>query len=667
MKKEGNAKVVTNKKKLYTIIAAIAAIIVLTIIILVVVFFDPAPKIDGVKVNKDFTFLLEEESTEVENFSVYSAQNTLMTEYLRLFREGNYDVKTPMIVVNPFFISPQTALLFFETKKEETVTITIKGKHNDDITRTFEKGKEHIIPVYGLYGDYTNKVEISTPSGEKSTVDIKIGLENAAGPADVIKNDIPNSNGEFYFTTSAYGASTLAYDNYGETRWYLNTGYSKGMVMLSNGNILLSSDAAGPDVTSAGGVVEVDIMGYVRKEYALEGGYHHDAYELKNGNLLILSNDIDSSSFADYIIELDRETGSVVKEWRLKDICDAIDNTVSGFYPTWGWINSITYDYENDALILSLRNMNSVMSLDYETSEINWILGEKKYWTDKYDKYLIKGMGNDFIYPAGQHSVHITEEGYLSIFNNGYDAHDEEEQSCKSLQDNVSYAMTYNIDTDNMTATVVWKFGGQEYFSYALSSYTYASDGHTVFNSGWHFNKNTKYDDPECTQFSNDQYDTYLIEFDENKNIIVSLYIYESKFEVVKADIYNLAKESVNGSKKTTLSNYSAELATTYTTIEQQYTVLSKEEAMAYAENFTRDFSFGVNSGKFITNIAALSYETIDVIFIDLQGKAYKFNVKESGEEVKDVYINSLPPARYYIYLEYNGVKYNTLQHIIIE
>lgn len=655
-----------NKKKVYTIIAASAAIIALVFVILIVVFFNPVPKIDGVKIDKDFTFLLDEESTELENFSVYNAQNSFFKSYLEHFEKGNYTIDNPMIVVNPFYISPQTALAFFTTKKEEAVTVTIKGKHGDDIVRTFEKGKTHIIPLLGLYGEYTNTVIFETPSGEKGTSKVKIERQNASGSADVLKNDIKNSNGEFYFSTSAYGASTLAYDNYGETRWYLNTGYSKGMTMLSNGNILLSSDSAGPDVTSAGGVVEVDMLGYVRKEYAIEGGYHHDAYEMKNGNLLILTNDINSSSFADYIVEVDRKTGKVVKEWKLKEICDKIDNKVSSFYPTWGWINSVTFDYEHNALILSLRNMNSVVSLDYEKGTINWILGEQRYWTDAYSKYMIKGLGADFIYPAGQHSVKITDEGYLSIFNNGYDAHDEEEQTCKSLQDNASYAMVYSIDEINKNAKVEWKFGGPEYFSYALSSYTYASDGHTVFNSGWHFSKDTKYNDPTCTQFSNDQYDTYVIEFDENRNKLVELYIYESKFEVVKADIYDLAKESVNGSTKKTLSNYSADLATTYSTIENNYTVLSREEAMAYAKNLKMNFSFGINSGKFITKIVPLPDDVIDVIFIDLNGKAYKFNVKEKDDVIKEAYIGSLPAARYYIYLQINNKKYNTLQHVII-
>ena len=59
--------------------------------------------------------------------------------------------------------------------------------------------------------------------------------------------------------------------------------------------------------------------------------------------------------------------------------------------------------------------------------------------------------------------------------------------------------------------------------------------------------------------------------------------------------------------------------------------------------------------------------DVIDVIFIDLKGKAYKFNIKESGGDIKEAFIGDLPPARYYIYLEYNGIKYNALQHIIIE
>ena len=656
------------KRKKYIITAALSAVIVICIIIAGVMFYNPKPTVDGEEINENFTFLLEEESIEIDNFDSYNAQSVFMKEILDLYKKKKYTITDPLIIVNPFYISPQTALVLFETDKKEKVTITIKGKHDDDITRTFEASKTHIIPVYGLYGDYENTVIFETESGKKSTQKIKIELENGAGNAEVLTNEVKNSNGEFYFTTSAYGASTLAYDNYGETRWYLNTGYSKGMTMLSNGNILLGDDSLGPDQTSTGGVVEVDMMGYVRKVYKIDGGYHHDGYELPNGNLLILSTDVTTESFADYVVELDRNTGKVVKDWNLKSICDSIDNTVSSFYPTWGWINSITYDEKNNDLILSVRNMNSVVSIDYEKETINWILGDKKYWTDKYDKYLIKGVGEDFIYPLGQHSVNITEEGYLSIFNNGYDAHDEEEQSCKKLKNNESYAMVYDLDLDNMTASVVWKFGGHEYFSYALSSYTYSSDNHTVFNSGWHFSSEDVYDDPECTQFGNDSYDAFLIEFDENGKQIVELHFQESKFEVIKADIYNLAKESVKGSSESVINNYSAEDAIVYHTTDQLYEKIDAEEAVKYADNYKMNFPFAVNSGQFISKISPLKNDIINVVFINLQGDAYRFKLKEKGtRDVKVLDITTLPKGKYYIYLEFNDKYYNTLSHVIFE
>lgn len=657
-----------NKNKLknkYIITAAIAAVIVVVFIVGVFFFYNPKATVEGEKINENFTFLLEEESEEIDSFDSYDAQSVFMDEIMNMYKKKKYTISDPLIIVNPFYISPQTALILFDTTKKEKVTITIKGKHGDDIVKTFESSKTHIIPVYGLYGEYENTVILETESGKKKTHKVKVEKQNASGNATVFTNKIKNSNGEFYFTTSAYGASTLAYDNYGETRWYLRTGYSKGLTMLSNGNLLLSDDSLGPDQTSTGGVVEVDMMGYVRKVYKLDGGYHHDGFELPNGNLLILTTDVTTESFADYVVELDRKTGKVVKDWNLKSICDAIDKTVSSFYPTWGWINSITYDEKNSDLILSVRNMNSVVSVDYEKETINWILGDKKYWTDKYDKYLIKGIGEDFIYPLGQHSVNITEEGYLSIFNNGYDAYNEEEQSCKKFKNSASYAMVYDLNLTNMTASVVWKFGGHDYFSYALSSYTYASDGHTVFNSGWHFPTETIYDDPSCTQFGNDSYDAFIVEFDKNRDVVVEMHLIESKFEVVKADIYNLAKESVNGSSKKILNNYSAKDAEVYHTTDQEYEVLDAEEAVKYADNYKLSFSFAVNSGHFISNVIPLKNDVINVVFINLQGKAYRFKLKgEKDESVAILDITDIPKGKYYIYLELNGRYYNTLSHV---
>lgn len=659
-----------NKKKLFIIIAAAAAIIV-AIIVLYFLFIKSETRINRPedKVNDKFAWLLDHESTELENFNMYDAQNSFYEATLKMYKEYKPDLKGALIITNPFVISPQSALILFKTDEKEKVTITIKGKHDDDITRTFEASKDHIIPIYGLYEDYKNEVEVKTESGDSTTITIELEkyVGNVAVNAKVEKNELGNTNGKFFFGTSSLGAPTVAYDNYGEVRWYLIMGYSKGMTMLQNGHLLLSNDSEGPDITSTSGVVEVDMMGYVHHEYRMEGGYHHDGYELENGNLLMLTSDTTDGTFADYIVELDRKTGKVIKEWGLTKIVKEIDPSITEFYPTWGWINSISYDKKTDSLILSVRNQNSVISVNYSTGKLNWILGKSEYWSSAFDKYLIKGVGADFIYPAGQHSVYLLEDGRLSIFNNGYNAHNEEEQSCASLRNNASYAMIYSIDTDTMTATVDWKYGGQEYFSYALSSYNYTSDNHSVFNSGWHFSDLIDYSDPECTQFNNEYYDATIIELDENRNEIFKMVSPQSLFEVIKADIYNLAESSIKPTKKKVIENYKAKKAKVTSSETSTYTKLSESEALNYKYADVSLTAISAISGRVKVNVVASLDKEVNIIFINLQGDAYKFNLKAVGEEdIKTANVYALPSGRYYIFVEEEGIVLNSGQHIIV-
>lgn len=671
MKNEKNKNTeLKNKQRLYLIIASILAIIALVVCIFLKYKQDNAFKNHKNIVNEKFSFLLDNEPTELKNDSIINGEYKIYKEILSKFKSKKYTIDNPYVIVNPFYLSPQTALVLFKTDKKESVTVTIKGKHNDDLTINFEKSKEHILPIYGLYGKYNNKVIIKTSSGK--TKELEINIEESAPTEDytVLENKIQNSNGEFYFGTSSLGTGNIAFDNYGEVRWWLNNGYTKGMTMLQNGNLLLSNTDKGPDVTSTSGVIEVDMLGFIHKNYEIEGGYHHDAYELKNGNLIVLTTNLNSESVADYVVELDRKTGKVVKDWDLRKIVLKVDpDLLEEGDISWGWINSVFYDETSNSLILSLRNQNSVVAIDYKTSKINWILGEEKYWSSKFKDYLIVGSGEDFIYPMGQHSVNLSSDGKLSIFNNGYNAYKEESVSCKSLKNNASYAIVYNLDLKNKTATIDWKFGGQEYFSYALSSFTKAANGHKVFNSGWHFTEEVNYDDPSCTQFSNDKYDAYIIDFDENNNIVSKIKSPESKFEVVKANIYNLESVSVNPKVLKTISNYSVEKGSYIISKEaDKYETLSEDEALNYKNSTLQDVSFEIHDNKFSLVGYFTKGSCIDIILISSKGKAYKYTLKEKNEDMRN-YINlsGLSDGRYYLFTDINGDSYNTGKYIDID
>ena len=101
-------------------------------------------------------------------------QNKAEQEILAEFEQGNYTLEVPLVKLNPYLISPLTALILFRTNVKQEITLTVKGKEPaGDISHTFPRDTVHILPVYGLYGDYENTVELRTSGGETSLVTIR--------------------------------------------------------------------------------------------------------------------------------------------------------------------------------------------------------------------------------------------------------------------------------------------------------------------------------------------------------------------------------------------------------------------------------------------------------------------------------------------------------------
>ena len=111
---------------------------------------------------------------------------------------GNYTAEHPYVVVNPYFVNPLTALLLFNTEKEEAVTLTVKGKEAaGDITHTFPKAKEQILPVLGLYPVYDNTVVITLEDGTAYDVTVTTEkIENMPYQADYINTTSDYMNGQ---------------------------------------------------------------------------------------------------------------------------------------------------------------------------------------------------------------------------------------------------------------------------------------------------------------------------------------------------------------------------------------------------------------------------------------------------------------------------------------
>ena len=373
-----------------------------------------------------YEYVMSNKPIDTEEDILY-LQSQTQNQYLS---NTNYTIDKPNVILNPYGNSPLTALIVFQTKDLTTATVTIKGKDGaDDIKHTFTPTKIHILPIYGLYAGYDNKVII-----EVSGITKEITITTAQLPDNFSKvTDLSNDNfdtDEFYFTTPEEIGYTAAYDKNGEVRWYLVGDYKWDIQRLNNGHILLSSDKILKKNYSIG-LIEMDLLGKIYYEYAIPGGYHHDVYELNNGNLLLASNKYERDTTEDLAIEIDRATGTIVKEIDLYKILPGSKKN------NWFGMNSINYDINTNSITISGYNGNMIVNLDYTTLDINWIIADENKVDNDYKQYLLKSNGH-IDYPNNPESVNLLSNNRMVFV---------------SKVGSKKHLLTYKIDYTNRTVS----------------------------------------------------------------------------------------------------------------------------------------------------------------------------------------------------------------------
>lgn len=350
--------------------------------------------------------------TAKKEIAIVESLTENQTKLEKEFKIEGYTIDNPNIILNPYDASPLTALVTFKTESEVTPQVTIKGKDAlTTFTHTFDKSKEHYLPIYGLYADKENEVVIEyTENDEKISKTIKIKTdklpENMILPTSVKADKDKLTNDLYFFTPSSIGY-TSAYDVNGDVRWYLTNYALWDNTRLENGHLMVSTERLVNSPYYMTGLYEIDLFGKIYAEYSLPGGYHHDYYELENGNLLVASDDFgnEDGTVEDYIVELDRKTGEIVKKFDLKDILNMQDGK-SENWSDYDWFhnNAVWYDKDTNSITLSGRHQDAVINIDYETGKLNWIIGDSTNWSEEYQKYFFKPVGKNFEWQWSQHA-----------------------------------------------------------------------------------------------------------------------------------------------------------------------------------------------------------------------------------------------------------------------
>ena len=413
-------------------------------------------------------------------------------KFLNEFRSGNYTLENPLVVENPYSMNPLAAVICFNTDEETSVEVTVRGKAVEgDLIHTFGPAKEHVLPIYGLYDNYENTVVLILANGKTSEVIIKIE------ELDVNKPQYCKTTYEYFgkdlmliSTTSPLieSAKTAGFDYAGDLRWVITNKASWDIKKLPNGRLLYTSYRSMQKPYYTVGIMEMDFCGKIYKEYRLPGGYHHDAIELENGNFLVASDNDFNDSVEDFVVEVDRATGEIVKSWDLKNILPREDGKAGDWnFHDWFHNNSVWYDKPTNSITMSGRHKDAVINFDYDTGELNWIIGDPEGWGEEWRKYFFKNITKgDFDWQYEQHAAMILPNGDVFLFDNGT-YRSKNEATRVPPEENFSRGVIYRIDTDKMEIQQVWQYGkerGAEFYSPYICNVDYYGEGHYMIHSG---------------------------------------------------------------------------------------------------------------------------------------------------------------------------------------
>jgi len=309
--------------------------------------------------------------------------------------------------------------------------------------------------------------------------------------------------------------STVATDLEGNVIWYYNlesTAWPFPIKPLPNGHMLVivfPTGTGGAPVagTAVNEIREIDLAGNIINRVTLDAvnqaissfqvtSFHHDVAVLPNGHWILLGNYHETinnvtgipngtSVAGDALIDWDLQQQAAVWAWTAFDHVP-LTHAPSG-YPDWTHANAVIYSPDDEDLILSMRNQNWVVKIDYRDGagdgSILWHLGP----------------GGDFTLPSGeapiewnygQHYPTIVSpnsSGVFSLmfFDNGNNRlMDSNDDVCGSPGVGACYSSVdiFQLDESAKTATVLWEDNLQPAYSYCCGDALVLPNGNVEFD-----------------------------------------------------------------------------------------------------------------------------------------------------------------------------------------
>lgn len=211
--------------------------------------------------------------------------------------------------------------------------MSVHGKTSDaDITYEISgQRKLHIITIWGLYYNDTTDVTVTCMDASGHARQKSLSITTGEAPDPSRMPQISCSYDEERFSEIApgltfcatIGSYHFAVDKYGDVRWYYSDPAGlgdSGITFNDQQHLLVLTPKTSSAATNSFSMMEMDLMGRKYNEYFIDGSFHHEVKLMENGHILCAASGQGKSTINDCIVELDPDTGDVVREWNIDEI-----------------------------------------------------------------------------------------------------------------------------------------------------------------------------------------------------------------------------------------------------------------------------------------------------------------------------------------------------------
>lgn len=205
-----------------------------------------------------------------KNYNTYLDNN--LSEQLRkqekvdeqlkdIAKNGNYSLNNPYVMVNPYGISPLTAIIIFNTMNKESVSLYI----NDVKVAEDNESIMHIIPVIGLYNNSNNVITLESSSGEKSTINISTeSLNDFVNDFDLEKiKDSNKSSIILMGNINSNNSIIRGFDENNNLNYYLDFDYLSGYLVKGDHLLVEYNTRMFGNTNIKNIILEIDYLGKI--------------------------------------------------------------------------------------------------------------------------------------------------------------------------------------------------------------------------------------------------------------------------------------------------------------------------------------------------------------------------------------------------------------------